>query len=60
MTQNQVGTIADFIDGERDCRDGKPADPSRSDRYKSGYGCRYELDECIHMSNKQRAKHGLG
>ena len=30
-------SASDFIDGQRDCREGKPLDESRSADYKRGY-----------------------
>lgn len=52
---NEVATpnIADFIDGERDCKKGLPADSKRSEDYQRGYGFRYEMEQI------QGANHGL-
>jgi len=37
--------ICDFIDGERDCKQGKDADPKRSENYQRGYGFQYGIEE---------------
>ena len=43
----------DFIAGQLDCREGKPADQERSESYQQGYGCEYQLQEI--NSNQQEA-----
>lgn len=36
--------ISDFVDGQKDCRDGVPADGNRSEGYLAGYGQQYEKE----------------
>jgi hypothetical protein len=38
-------TIDDFLAGQQDCRNGKEADPKRSENYQRGYGFEYGLGE---------------
>ena len=37
----------DFLDGQRDCQNGTPADMSRSADYLRGYATEYERGEMI-------------
>lgn len=40
--------VISFIDGQRDCRDGKDAEPKSfhdKESYLAGYGAQYQLDE---------------
>jgi len=41
--------MSDFLDGQRDCRDGVPHESSKSENYNRGYNYQYELE--------QRAEH---
>jgi hypothetical protein len=34
--------VPDFIDGQRDCKDGNQADPNRSESYQRGYAAEYQ------------------
>lgn len=38
-------SITDFIDGQRDCREGLPANPERNEAYQQGYGYEYAMAE---------------
>ena len=44
----------DFIAGQLDCREGKPADPERSESYQQGYSAEYQLQE-INSNQQQEA-----
>jgi hypothetical protein len=33
-----------FIQGQRDCRDGKPHQPDKPEAYDQGYGFQYQLE----------------
>jgi hypothetical protein len=37
--------ISDFADGQRDCKEGKEADMTRSDDYIRGYDVQYQLEQ---------------
>lgn len=37
--------IEDFIQGQQDCREGKPHEEGRSKDYDRGYQCEYELEQ---------------
>jgi hypothetical protein len=37
----------DFLDGQRDCQQGTPADMNRSEAYLRGYSTEYERGEMI-------------
>ena len=41
----KIPSLNDFIDGERDAKEGKPANESRSEDYQRGYGFQYQMDE---------------
>ena len=40
----QKNDIDSFIDGQRDCRDGKPHQLGKSEAYDSGYNFQYQLE----------------
>lgn len=44
--------IDEFIRGERDCRDGKPADLKGGRDYTSGYNFQYQLAEMQSNASK--------
>jgi hypothetical protein len=37
----------DFLDGQRDCQEGTPADMARSEDYQRGYATEYARGEMI-------------
>lgn len=37
--------VSEFIDGQRDCRDGKPHADGRGESYDAGYSTQYQLDQ---------------
>jgi len=37
--------VADFADGQRDCRDGKPHQAGKSADYDRGYAYEYEAEQ---------------
>lgn len=47
--------INEFIDGQRDCKEGVPHKPGMGESYDTGYGVQYELEQ-IHneMTNEHR------
>lgn len=47
--------FSDFVDGQADCREGKPADPDRSDAYQRGYSVQYELEQVMTHNSLRRA-----
>ncbi len=46
--------MADFIDGQQDCRDGYPAEIGRNLNYYTGYKYEYELEQVA----THRSQHG--
>ena len=36
--------VSDFIDGQQDCRDGKPHFDGKGESYDAGYSAQYELE----------------
>jgi len=46
--------INEFIDGQKDCRAGKPHKPGRSKDYDSGYSVEYELEQIRTARSMQR------
>ncbi len=37
----------DFLQGQRDCRDGKSHEAGKSDAYDRGYGTQYEAEQAL-------------
>lgn len=48
----KIPSLTDFIDGERDAKEGKPEDTSRSEDYHRGYGFQYGMDEVMSNGNR--------
>ena len=47
----------DFLQGQRDCRDGVPHEQGKSDAYTRGYGTQYERDQLrSEMTNIQNER----
>lgn len=44
---NQVfnNPVGDFIDGQRDCKEGVPHQAGKSEEYTRGYGVQYEFEQ---------------
>ena len=40
----QKNNMDSFIDGQRDCRDGKPHQPGKPEAYDQGYNFQYQLE----------------
>lgn len=36
-----------FMQGQRDCEQGKPADENKPEAYQRGYGAQYELEQVM-------------
>lgn len=44
----------DFIQGQKDCREGKPHEEGKSKEYNSGYAFEYQTQEILtHRTEKQ-------
>lgn len=39
--------IGEFIDGQKDCRDGIPHKQGMTESYDRGYSCQYELERMV-------------
>ena len=39
--------VDDFLQGQKDCKDGKPAKQNASDDYNRGYGAEYEIQQIL-------------
>lgn len=37
--------VSEFIDGQRDCRDGKPHLDGKGESYDAGYSTQYQLEQ---------------
>jgi hypothetical protein len=37
--------VSEFIDGQRDCRDGKPHFDGKGESYDAGYSAQYQLEQ---------------
>ena len=48
--------IKDFIEGQRDCRDGYPAKWGASGSYNSGYSAQYQLEAAQTWFSEQQEK----
>ena len=46
-----------FLDGQRDCRDGKPHQPGKPEAYDSGYSFQYQLEQNQGASNGYICRH---
>lgn len=45
VTENYIDFIDDFLAGQRDCLDGIPHQPGRSESYDRGYADQYEREQ---------------
>jgi hypothetical protein len=51
---------ADFLKGQRDCKDGKPHKSGKSADYDRGYGTQYEAEAMLtEMGLKQSRRMGM-
>ena len=37
----------DFMQGQRDCREGIPHQSGKGEAYDRGYACQYEAEQCL-------------
>ena len=51
-----MSKVMDFIDGQKDCRDGVEHQSGKSEDYDKGYAAQYELDA---MNNERTAQRGI-
>ena len=48
MIFDNVPNLSDeFLDGQRDCKNGVEHKPGRSEEYNNGYGCQYEAEQLM-------------
>lgn len=48
--------FSDFVQGQADCRDGKPHEQGKGRSYDAGYAAQYQLEQI--MSDMSGAHHG--
>ena len=45
--------VIEFVEGQRDCKQGKPHETGKSESYDAGYSCQYELGEIRSAQHEQ-------
>jgi len=48
----------DFLQGARDCKDGKPHEAGKSEAYDDGYGAQYSSEQMLTEMGIRNEHHG--
>jgi hypothetical protein len=56
LEMKSAPNIPDFIDGQRDCKEGNQADSKRSESYHRGYAAEYQLEANMEAKSNEQER----